>query len=241
MATTPDVLQKAVTDWTWLKTHVILLILVTCLAVGSVYGVEHIIAQHDAQKSTELASIAQTMEKQNESIQQQNTATIAALTQSNLLLQQQIGSLSSAIGTRDQQLQNTRNNLKVLSPPALSAKWGTVANEPVPNIDSNGNFIVPLPLALKSTDALVQVPVLQADISNQKDIISKQVQQLSNDDKALASEVAAHTSDNNTCVADKNSLNSQIVTLKADARVGKTKWFFIGLVAGYIGRVLTHP
>jgi septal ring factor EnvC (AmiA/AmiB activator) len=237
MATTPDtsITTKIAADYSWLKTHVILLALVVCLTFGGVYGFEALVAKHDAAKSAELQTIAQTMEKSNEATQQQNAQTIATITQQNAVLQQQINSLLSSISSRDNGLAQQQKSIRVLAPPELSAKWGSVANEPAPSIDNSGNFIVPLPLALKSTDALLAVPVLQADVADDKTIIAKQVQELSSDNTALASELKAHQSDNATCVADKNALNGQITSLKSDARKSKAKWFGLGILIGLVG------
>lgn len=218
----------------WFKHHLISFALVGVLVLGAVYGIESLVARHDHEADIRLQTIAEQMTKQNAIVQQQNQAQIQAISQQNVVLQQQLTALSSAIAARDAQLIKDRQEIKTLPPPALAAKWGAAANEPPPTIDTAGDFLAPLPLAQKSVDALIQVPVLQQDAKDLQVSLDKETAVANNNDQKYQSEVKAHQSDTTTCTADKNALNAQITDIKAQARKDKTKWAVIGTIFGFL-------
>lgn len=224
----------------WFKHHLISLALVAALVWGTVYGIESIIAKHDHENFLEKQAISQQYDKQNQITQQQNKATVDALTQQNQVLQQQVASILQQNVTLMANLQKQREEIKTLPPPALAAKWGDVAHEPAPVITANGDFLAPLPLAQKSVDALISVPVLQQDANNLQVALDKETTLANNNQSKYESELKAHTSDTATCTADKNTLNAQISEIKSEARKSKSKWAIIGGVIGFIARSFVH-
>lgn len=215
------------------------IILITLLAASICFGV-YLYDSKRADRADAAASQAQTIaqiqDKTNVQIQSQTLSTLSAIQQQNVLLQQQVVALEATLSQRDQALVTSQKNVQNLTPLALSTQWGQVAQEPAPGIDKDGNFLVALPLARKSVDALLAVPILTQDSAD----LTKQVTDLNkvvtNDNTALQSEITAHQSDVKTCTDDKTALNAQIVKVKADAAKSKRIWGIVGFVLGTIVR-----
>lgn len=224
----------------WFKHHLISLALVVVLSFGAIYGVESMMAKARHEAFLQAQAISQQQDKTNAVVQAQNKATIDALVQQNSQLQQQVTAVLQVNAQLTANLEKQKIEIKTLPSPALAAKWGGAAEEPAPQIDAQGDFIVPLPLAQKSTIALISVPVLVVENKNLTEAMDKQKVIIANDATALKSEQDAHKSDNTTCTVDKNTLNKEISDVKAQARKDKSKWAVIGGILGFIARGFVH-
>lgn len=209
---------KITRDLDWARHHLFLLVAVAVLTVGSVYGVESMIASRSHDQRVQDLSLFTQMQKQNEQTQADNKAEIATLVQQNISLQQQITTLSTAITARDAQLSKDRQEIKSLPPSALATKWGAAANEPAPVIAASGDFVAPLPLAQKSFDALLTVPVLSKDNADLKASLTAETQTAANNQKKFEDEQKAHNSDNETCKQNVQVLKDTIKENKDKAR-----------------------
>lgn len=189
-------------------------------------------AKADA-KYVAAQTAAVSLDKQNKAIQADIENKLDALMTQNQKLQGQVTVLSSSVGKRDTILVQQTAQVPKLSPTDLSHLWGTLTNEPPPLSDQNGAFEVPAPVAQKSVDALLSVPVLQSDKEDLLAQIGDYQQVVSNLQDAKSLEIQAHTSDNASCTADKLVLTTEINKVKKDARRGKIKSFVYGYAAGF--------
>lgn len=247
MSTDTQIQSTVTRDIDWARHHLFLLAAVVVLVMGSVYGIESLLARRAHDNWVAQKTLLDQMQKQNEQAQKQNEQTQAAtkaqldsLVQQNAQLTQQFAAVVSAMAARDAQLLKDRTDIKSLPPTTLATKWGAAANQPAPAIQTNGDFDVPLPLAQASYDALLQVPVLTKDNQDLKGQVQTETQiatnnegMFKNEQKALESEQKAHESDKNTCAQNVNTLNAQITSIRADARKDNFIAAFIGTVIGY--------
>ena len=236
--TTPNdttITSKVTADLAWLKGHLILLAIVGVLILGGVYGVETLLANRAHEQFVQQQAMLQTLIQQNQITQQQTKAQIESLTQQNAATQQQFALLAASIAARDAQLFKDRAQVKTLPPVQLSAKWGEVANEPAPVVDTAGNFITPLPLAQKSVDALITLPVITKDNADLKAQVEKETTIAANNDSKYQAEIKSHDSDNTTCKATVETQKAEIKDLKAGAR---KREIIIAIVAAAFGFVL---
>lgn len=224
-------------DLAWARHHLFLLVAVGLLVLGGVYGVESILAKRAHEQFLQEQAILQTMVKQNEATQAQTKAQIDGLTQQNVALQQRFDAYTSAIASRDALLLRDREQIKTLPPPQLATKWGESANEPAPAITTNGEFLVPFPLAQKSTDALVTLPVLSKDNADLKSQLTQETQIATNNDQKFKDETKAHESDKGVCKQTVELKDSQIKDLKA---AGRKREIIIAVVAALFGFVARH-
>ncbi len=237
MTTDTQVSNTVSQDLAWARHHLFLLVAVAVLVVGSVYGILTVIANHDHQNFLQQQAILQQFSEQNKQVQAQTKAEIDALAQQNTVLQQQLTVITAAIATRDAQLIKDRDAIKTLPPSQLATKWGAAANEPAPTIDTNGNFLAPLPLAQKSTDALIQVPVLTQDKKDLQTQVDKETTVATNTQKQFDDEKKAHASDKELCTQTVGTKDSEIKDLKAQARKRNV---IIAVIAAAFGFGLGH-
>lgn len=225
-----------VSEYNWLKHHLLLLALVVLLAVGSVYGLESIVAKHDHEKDLQLQTIAQTMVQQNQTFQQQTQAKIDSLVQQNTALMQQNTALVSAITTRDTQLKTTQKSVPQLSPDQLSLEWQKSIKNAGNIKPETGGYSVDQAAAVATLQALESVPVLTQDISDLQASNANLNVQLVNETQIFQAEQKAHGSDNDANKAVIVAKDAEIKDVKAQCRKSKMKWFWLGAVAGFLGR-----
>ncbi len=223
-------------DLAWLRHHLILLALVGVLTFSGIYGIESLISRHDHEAALRMEALAQTLVQQNQLLQQQTKVQIDALTQQNVALQQEVGSLATAIVTRDAQLIQNQNKVPNLSPDQLSAEWQKDirnAGSIKPTLPSG--YLVDQTAAVATVQALESVPVLQQDIADLEKSNSNLQSELNNDAAVLTLEKKSHFSDNQTNTALLTAKDAEIKDVKAQARKSKLKWFGIGFLLGLIG------
>jgi len=221
-------------DWTWIKTHLALLAVVVILAVGSVYFIEKVIADHDHQRAIELQTIAQQISAQNQTIQQQTKAEIDSLTQNNLALQQEIGALATAIATRDFQLQKTQQQVPTLTPDQLSAEWQTRIKNAGKITPTTNGYTADQAAAVATVQALESVPVLEQDKHDLQVSNADLSKQAANSESKYEQELKAHTSDTTACQADLKSAKAQLTDAKAQARKRNIIAAVLGIAGGII-------
>lgn len=221
-------------DIQWAHQHHISLAIIAVLTLLGIFGVENLVAHRSHDQWEQFKALSADKDKQNAQFQAQNKAQIDALTAQNAQLAQQFSAAMAAMAARDSQLLKDRAEIKTLPPSVLATKWGAAAGEPAPVISQNGDFDAPLALAQKSTDALIQVPVLSKDISELQNTLNLSQQTAANNQKKFEDEQKAHQSDNAACTADKNTLNAKIKSVQDDARKNN----FIFLAIGWIARTV---
>jgi hypothetical protein len=232
MATSPTEVQKIEADvkkvYTFGKAHAILTIaLVLSLFVGiwlySGRGLEK--AQAEAAASAE---ISKEKDAANLQLQQQNAQLAAQLAASEEQNKETAAALITAANALQAATKQKIASVPTLTPSALSVQWGKEANEPAPVIDTAGNFDVPLPLAQKSVQALIEAPALETENVQLQGAITAKTNALDAADQQLGSEKIAHASDNATCVVDKKTLNDQITVLKKANVKRNLKYMLLG-------------
>jgi hypothetical protein len=235
-------LTSAETDLTWLRGHLLALVVVGALIFGGVYGVESLVARHDATTESKWTTILKNQTDQNTLLQTQITADEArsAAIQTQLLAMN--AQLSAARNTRD-----TQTAVAVKQVPTLSAEQTaqSLTQQTGANVGeitaSSDTVILDLPIAhVLLSDALL-VPTVQAD---NKDLATELANETTIANNAVA-DVAAQKKlvlgleDQITTTAKVSA--AEIKTLKAQARRSKLRWFLSGVIVGFIGRTLTHP
>ena len=229
-----QVAGKVSQDIAWARHHLFLLVAVAVLVIGSIFSIETLVANRAHDQFVQAQAILTQMQKQNEQTQAAAKAEIDALTQQNAVLTQQFQTAMSTIAARDTQLLKDRQEIKTLPPTALATKWGASANEPAPVVQANGDFDVPITLAQKSYDALLQVPVLSANNTDLKSSLTAETQIASNNQKKFEDEQKAHTSDNETCKQNVQTLKDEVKQVKDDARKNNFIVAAVSIVIGFL-------
>jgi hypothetical protein len=195
------------------KAHVLGLFLAVLLIGGSVYGVESLIAKHDAATEQRYELLLQKQEattKADEASFQQTLTTLNA----------QNAQLTASIAQRDAALATILKQDANLNVQQAAAKLGGTAT-PDNTVD------LPLDTSRNIAAELDTLTTVKANLASETTVATN-----------LQTELTAQTkvvTDLNAQLVDQtNSCNATIKTLKAQARKSKLKWFGIGFVAGYV-------
>src|ERR1700677_970042 len=155
-ATTPattTVVSKIEHDWTWIQQHLLALVLVALLIGGAVYGVEGIIARHDAANDSKYAALLATQTAQTKTLVQQLSDFEAQATVRDQQYQATIASLAQTINTRNANAKKQAQvdaNLDVSAAAARLAQQTQAAAGEV--TVSNNDVLVDLPITRRIVD-----------------------------------------------------------------------------------------
>jgi hypothetical protein len=227
---------KVKADFSWLSHHFLLLGITGGLVVASVYGVESLIAKHDLVMEEKADAKLAAVIVQSNAAQNQ-----LATTQQQLLVmvqqfQAQNVQLAQSIATRNIQVAQQVKTDATLSAQDAAQRLSQQTKAAPGEVNASGSNVI---LDLPSTRAVIaQLDLLPAVQANATDT-----------QKELDNETALFTKsqDENTqqavVIADLKKQNVEqvaacaveIKTVKAQARKSKIKWFFIGLVTGFVG------
>jgi hypothetical protein len=220
------------TDWGWIKTHLILLAFAATLSVGAVYGVLYIQSSERAAAEQRQAVIVDALTAQNKIIQQNVAQQIAALNQQNQQLELQNQQLSVLLAKRQVIEVALPKQNATLSATQVATQLGGVAQ--------NNDVLLPLSNAQSVLTAVQLVPLLQqdkVDLTASNGLLKNEV---INAQSALDLERKAHTSDNTTSAATIKLRDDTILTLRAENRKSKLKYFGLGYVAGFVSACALH-
>lgn len=241
MTTTPETkpsIFSLTADWTWVTQHAILLFLAAVLVVGSVYGVEGLMAKHDAATEARYSQILASQTAQTQTIEAQlktdedNWTTLSTqLNAQNAVSQQQIIA-------RDEQITQLITKINTMTVPQVVADLQPKLHAGTATVLPDGVKLDP-PAARDVDAQITQGTAAEADLTatkneltNETTLATKAGQDLTEANTAITAEQKKNTDQVAACVSEVN-------TVKAASTKSKTKWFFIGVVVGYLGRVLT--
>lgn len=227
-------------DLNWLKTHVILIFIVIALSLGTVYGVETLIAKHDAASADKWQAILTAQTAQTKAFADQLNADEKNWSQQNTQQEAIISQLAVAISQRDKTTAIQIQKDATLSATDAAQRISEQTKAKLGEVTAQGNNIqLDLSVSRTVVAGLDQIPALTADlVDTQKQLVSEttiadNLQSNLTEEKSLIESMKLESQD-----ADK-SCKAEISSLKADSRKGKLKWFWIGVVVGFVGaRVL---
>ena len=228
-------------DISWLKQHETLLIVLMVLLVGTFVVYKYFdlaanIEDHKAQQAQATLTVqtqkdAATLVSSQQALASYQT-TIAQTLAANT-------ALANAVASRNTQVIVQQATDKTLPPTALATRWSGLVNDPgvTPSVEG---YTLSASAGLATVTQLEQVPVLQLDLMDET---TKATNLQSDVDKA------------NGVIADGKTLviglQAQLVdqskadaatlkAVKANARKGKMKSFFVGFGIGFASGVTAH-
>jgi len=226
-------------DLTYIRHHIILLIIVVGLAFGGIYGVESLVARHDAANASQTALIL----KQ----QQQQVASLESQLQSNEQQWQKVETqllventqLAQTIAQRNTQLAVVQKQNATLTAQE-AAQQLTVQTKAQPNeVTAQGSTVIlDLPIARTLVSDLDSIQVLQANLSDTQTQLKNETQIASNSQANVKEQAVVIT---NLQTENKDEIiacTTQIAAIKATNRKDKIKVFLKGFVAGTVFGVI---
>jgi hypothetical protein len=241
MTTEAPVVSSITTDWNWIKAHAALLVLVASLTAGSVYGVTNIIANHDAANAkladARLAvATAQTTAAQQQLAQEQTQ--LLALVQQ---LQAQNAKLSQSIVQRNAQTATQVKTDATLNAQEAAVRLSTQTQaQPGEVVAANDTVVLDLPMSRRvvgDLDLLVSaqnnLSDTQTELANETQLFNKSQEEVADQTKVI-SDLQAQSKEQTV------AYNMELTAVKAQARRGKIKAFFIGFGTGFVAGVTAH-
>jgi hypothetical protein len=216
-----DVVSTIKNDYSWLTHHLLMLALVGVLVIGSVYGIESLIAKHDAAKDAQWKSVV--------AADQQRLATDEANWQQQFqVLSAQNTQLLGAISQRGAALAVQQKKDATLSANEAAQRLSEQTKAAPGEVTAQGNnLLVDLPISRQIVIGLDQLPVLQANLTDTKTQLTNETTIAQNAQSDVVAQKKVNADQVEACKA-------QVADVKAQARKSKLKWFGIGYVAGVI-------
>lgn len=231
-------MTDTVTPSNW-KLHAILFALAAISIIGGVYGVETLVAQHDAATNAKWQTILATQTAQTVALQKQLTQDEATWAQIQAQLLAQNAKLANAVLTRDSQTQR-----KVTQDATLDAAGAASnINSHVQNgsaVAQSNNVVLPLDTARGVAASLDLLPTVQADLADTKTQLANEVKLVAGDAADIDEQKKLVLAQQQTLVDAQKKAASDLSVCRAKARKGKLKWFGIGYVAGFVSGVTAH-
>ena len=235
MTNTPQTITaKATADLAWLKTHIALLAIVIALVVGSVYGIDSMIAKHDAVAEARYSQILAQQTAQATALTDQLKTDEANWTQLSSQLNAQNQVQQQQIAARDKQISILLSKINTLQPPEIVADLQ-------PKLHAGTATVLPDGVKLDTEAArdvdkqITQGAVTAADLVSTKIELANETTLAVTANKNLSDAGAAVTALQKQNADQVQACAAEVKTIKAQARKSKIKFFLAGLVIGVIG------
>ncbi len=224
-------------NFDYIKHHILLLVVVALLIFGAVYGIESLIASHDAANATKYAQILQEQEKQTAVLEarlEQQESQWQQQNQTQLALIQKLG---ASITQRNAQLTQTKQQNSTLSAEeAANTLVKLTGDNQIKAVDST--VVLDLPAAISTVNTFDSLATLQANYSD--------VQQQLESERLIADNLQSDVDKQKDVIAAKDAqiaaqakkYDGDVASLKAEARKSKLKWALFGAIGAGIARAL---
>lgn len=249
MATTP--ITPIVTQ-SWLQRHermvIVALVLAAALFLGNKYldrsaekaQTQATVAIQQAASAAQQAASAQKSAEQAAAQAVQTAAVYQAMVDA---LQKQNASLAQAVTQRDAILGQAQTAVKTAPIPQVAQEWQTAIGGTNDIVQSTNGLTVDGDAARRTVEALLALPVAQADLADQKQITENVETELVESNQLVSKLDTQVTALNVEIADDKTALTKEqiahkndVSAVKAEARKSKWHWFLAGVVTGFMGR-----
>ena len=232
---------------TYIKSHenlllVVLLGLSLWFAIGRY---DKLTANHDASVLKQTLVVAQAQADKNAALAVQATEQAAQYKALSDKIQAQDAALIQANATLATALTAQQHKDATLPPTELVQRLNTLVPSAGATVTPNGvtpsGVVLPEAGAVATVQALESVPVLSTQLENERTQLGN-TQSLLTASTQQVTTLESQVSGLNLFISDSKAVcNQQITVLKAEARRSKRRWFYVGVVVGFVGRQLLKP
>ncbi len=223
-------------DYAWFTQHILLLAFIALLIGGAVYGVDSIIARHDAATSQKFEQILQQQAAQTVTLQKQLDFDEAMNAQRDAQFQATIATLSQSIVQRDANAKKQASVDASLSAAAAAQRLVQQTNASPSQVTVAGNLVtMDLPLTRNVVSDLDSLVVARGDLADTQKQLVAQTDLTEDANQNFAAAKLVITSQSAQLVDETNSCKAQIKAINAKHRKNLFKVFFAGVIVGVIG------
>lgn len=237
----PTITQTLEKDYTWVKAHIAALLVTFVLiggtAVGSVYGVESLIAKHDLATEQRYNSALAGEVANTKAAQDALATTIASFNTQLQALQAQNVQLTQSIAARNAQ---TKKQVKIdatldAQETAQRLSTQTSASAGQVQVAPNGSDItIALPIARDITADLDTLQTSQANLVDTQKELDNTNQLFTSSQQVVAAQKTTIDSLTAQNAGQVKACAEEVKTAKAVARKSKAHWFVRGFVVGFV-------
>jgi len=226
-------------DYSWIIHHLILLTITGVLVLGGIYGVESLVAKHDADTASKYTAVLAAQTQQNQSVEAQITAQEAHFQEIEKALLAQNAQLSKTIVEENASIAKQRQTDATLTAQQTADRISQQVKATPGEITASGNNVIAdLPSARSIASNLDLLSGVQSDlVSTQTQLVNETT--IDTNDKATIGQqttlIAGLKSEN---VDEVKSCSAQIAVIKSTARKNTIKTFLKGYVVGFVSGVL---
>ena len=232
---------------TYIKSHENLL-LVALLGLSLWFAIgryDKLTANHDASVLKQTLVVAQAQADKNAALAVQATEQAAQYKALSDKIQAQDAALIQANATLATALTAQQHKDATLPPTELVQRLNTLVPSAGATVTPNGvtpsGVVLPEAGAVATVQALESVPVLSTQLENERTQLGN-TQSLLTATTAQVATLESQVSGLNLSLKDNQAVcNQQITVIKAEARRSKRRWFYVGVVVGFVGRQLLKP
>jgi hypothetical protein len=232
---------------TYIKSHENLL-LVALLGLSLWFAIgryDKLTANHDASVLKQTLVVAQAQADKNAALAVQATEQAAQYKALSDKIQAQDAALIQANATLATALTAQQHKDATLPPTELVQRLNTLVPSAGATVTPNGvtpsGVVLPEAGAVATVQALESVPVLSTQLENERTQLGN-TQSLLTASTQQVTTLESQVSGLNLSIKDNQAVcNQQITVIKAEARRSKRRWFYVGVVVGFVGRQLLKP
>lgn len=230
---TEPVTNPIANDLSWLRAHLILLVLVVVLVFAGVYGIESVVALHDQQREIKDNAVLTAIQANSTSLEQRIVQDEQASAQRDAQYQQIISGLTATIAQQNTKLAKQIKVNAALSPSDTAAAIATKTQAPVGAVTAQGATVqLSLDEAKKINDDLDTLVTVQKQLNETQSEVAAQTELTADAKDALAQEKALVANQQLEIDQQVKVCDAKIAVVNAKARKGKLKAAFWGFLAG---------
>jgi hypothetical protein len=228
----------------WLQRHERIVIVALVLLAGTYFGQKYLNVK--AANDHDAAVVA--VQALNDA-KAQNTAFAAKIDQLNgqyqnlqVQLSQENIQLASTMANRVTILHEQQAAIKTMPLPDVAVRWSQLTNtQPAEITQTLTGLNVSDTAARATVSELERVPVLEANLKDEKSISDNKTTELNKANELIDGLHTQVTGLNTTIVAEENASKAELAAAKSAANKSKSKWFKVGFGLGFgLGFITGH-
>lgn len=224
-------------DLAWVKAHIILLLLAAGLAWGSVYGVESLIAKHDAATAKRYELLLSAQETQTAALETRLQTDEAASAARDAAAQAAYAALAQGIIARDAKTSGAVKTAATLDATQTAAAITKETGGPATAV--NDTIVLPLMTGRTVNEDLLAYDGLKLDYTDAQKQLDEQKIVLGDNATDINDLKALDASQTKQLADQAVACQAQIKSVKAADRKRLLKWTTIAGIVGFItGRVV---
>lgn len=201
-----------------IKSHLVSLVVVAVLIAGSVWGINSLMASHDAKSDAKWAALIASNDAKNKTDEAALQATLTAVLAEN-------ANLAAQVSQRNVVLQQVVKTIQAAPPSQIAKDLGGTSPDPT-------TVLLPMATARDIDTKLATLSVAEANLVSETQIAANDQTIIDGDKKVIT--------DLNTSLANYEPVDkpcaAQISTIKANNRKHALYWFGAGFIAGRISK-----